>query len=194
MTPGVLTLDPELNIRDAMDVLSSHHVSGAPVVSGERVVGVVSATDLLAFAAALPGVPMERSGPRDWESIADEVPTLDDDEPQAAYFMDMWEDAGADTTSRFSAPEGPEWNMLEEHTVSEAMTRAPVCSLPPAATVTEAAEYMQRASIHRVLVIENERIVGIVTSSDVARAAAEDKLGKRVYMFPRPVSRGRHEW
>lgn len=49
MTTDVVAVPPELTIRDAMLVLSKHHVSGAPVVSGRKVVGVISLTDLAEF-------------------------------------------------------------------------------------------------------------------------------------------------
>ena len=57
MTTNVITLDPNLSIREAMEVFTSKRISGAPVIAGGEVIGVVSATDLLQFAAALPGVP-----------------------------------------------------------------------------------------------------------------------------------------
>lgn len=52
MTTELVTVSPELSLRDAMELLVTSHVSGAPVVAQHRVVGVVSATDLLGFAAA----------------------------------------------------------------------------------------------------------------------------------------------
>ena len=60
MTTDVITLDPNLTVREAMEVLTSKRISGAPVMAGDEVIGVVSATDLLQLAAALPGVPTER--------------------------------------------------------------------------------------------------------------------------------------
>ena len=50
MTRNVTTVTPELPLREAIDVLVTNHVSGAPVVQNERVVGIVSATDLPTFA------------------------------------------------------------------------------------------------------------------------------------------------
>jgi CBS domain-containing membrane protein len=57
MSTDVVTLSPEASLRDAMDVLTTHHITGAPVVTGRKVVGVVSLTDLAEFAASSPGVP-----------------------------------------------------------------------------------------------------------------------------------------
>lgn len=60
MTTDVLTVNPETSIREAMELLGRHHVSGAPVVAGSKLVGVVSANDLMIFASALPEAPTER--------------------------------------------------------------------------------------------------------------------------------------
>lgn len=73
------------------------------------------------------------------------------------------------------ARRGAEQEALERHTVSEAMTRS-FCTLTPRADVHEAAEYMVRAEVHRLLVTRNLELVGIVTASDILRAVAERRL------------------
>src|SRR5687768_12378177 len=89
MTTDLITLDPDITLREAMDVLVSKRISGAPVVAGDEVIGVISATDLLQFAAALPGVPTQRELTRD---LYDDVETADtateadpDDDPAGVY-------------------------------------------------------------------------------------------------------------
>jgi CBS domain-containing protein len=183
MTTEVVTLDPNVTIREAMDTFTSRRISGAPVVEGGVVVGVVSATDLLQLAAALPGVPTQRDLSAD---ILDDVPGDDiavermpndvRDDPSALFFTDLWDDAGAPVVERMAVPATAEWNFLEEHTVSEAMTRAPVHSLTPETLVTTAADYMRRERIHRVLVMTNQTLVGLVTTSDITAAVADGKL------------------
>jgi CBS domain-containing protein len=49
--------------------------------------------------------------------------------------------------------------------------------------VREAADAMQRTGAHRVLVMESNRLVGIVSALDVARAAAQHRLQDRRYVF-----------
>jgi CBS domain-containing protein len=193
MTTDVITLDPHLSIREAMDVFASKRISGAPVVAGGEVIGVVSGTDLLQFAAALPGVPTEREAEPAWlgdiGGDEDEQTALPEaggaDDPSALYFTEMWDDAGATVVERIVTPNGAEWNSLEEHTVSEAMTRAPVCSLTPGTPVTVAADYMRRSKIHRVLVMTGTQLVGLVSSSDITAAVADGKLTSRTYVFAR---------
>lgn len=182
MSTEVVTLSPELSLRDAMDVLTTRHITGAPVVSGGRVVGVVSLTDLAEFAAQSPGVPTHRmpvEEPDDWENAGDLAYA---EEPPAAYFSEMWDDAGAEVTQRFEQTETPEWNLLEDHTVGETMNRR-ISVLPPDAPVDHAAAVMRRAGIHRVLVMEDTRLLGVLTTSDIADAVADHRLTSRVYVF-----------
>ena len=193
MTTEIVTLDPNLTIREAMDAFASKRISGAPVVEGGVVVGVVSATDLLQLAASLPGVPTERDLATDvpndvnGDDIESEgLPAEDGDDPTALFFTDLWDDAGATVVERMAVPATAEWNTLEEHTVSEAMTRAPVHSLTPETFVTTAADYMRRERIHRVLVMTGKALVGLVTTSDITAAVADGKLTAHTYVFDPP--------
>ena len=49
MTRDVLVATPDMTLREAAELFAAHHISGAPVVSGTHVVGVVSAADILDF-------------------------------------------------------------------------------------------------------------------------------------------------
>jgi len=64
----------------------------------------------------------------------------------------------------------PTW--IEEVTVSDVMTRE-VQSLGPDCSVEVAASLMRRSQIHRVLVMEDRRLLGVVTTTDLARTVAE---------------------
>jgi CBS domain-containing protein len=189
MTTDVVSVTPLTTLRDAMELLARHHVSGAPVLAGDRVVGVVSAADLISFAASEPGVPREREETedtewRDWSELPLPDESDVESEPSGEFFTEMWEDAGADVAERMERVEGPEWNTLEEHEVREVMTRR-LWAMRPDDTVERAAELMHRAGIHRVLVTDEEKLVGIVTVSDIARAVAERKVSGRTYVFNR---------
>jgi CBS domain-containing protein len=56
MTTDVVSVSPETSVREAMEVLSRRHVSGAPVVAGGKIVGVVTGNDLMLLASSLPTV------------------------------------------------------------------------------------------------------------------------------------------
>ncbi len=180
MTTDVTVLRPETPIRDAMTVLASAHISGAPVVSGSRVVGVVSATDLMLLAAELPGLPADQ--PQAVQEDAEVPDEIEGNDPAGAFFHEMWNDAGPGMNERLRNVEGPEWNALAEHVVEEAMNQV-VCFLTVDTPVEFAAQYMRERTIHRVLVMEQDRLLGIVTTSDIAAAVADHKLTTRTYVF-----------
>lgn len=184
MTRDVLTVSPDLSIRGAMEYFTTRHVSAMPVVAAGAVIGILSATDLITFAASLPGVPTERSDSLEWgewESSPSGQP--EENDPTAAYFTQMWDDAGATSTERWAEVTGPEWNVLEEHTVIEAMTPAPVLSMRPDALVTAAADAMRRDGMHHVLVTEGEALLGIVSTMDIAKAVADHQLATQTFRF-----------
>lgn len=186
MSHDVVSVSPELAIRDVIRLLAAKRVGGVPVISGRTVVGVVSAADIVAFAASLAGVPTERptdEGPgqddEDWPPVGE---WRDGDEPAAAYYSELWADADAAVDDRFADAASPEWDALGDHIVSEVMTRRLV-SLAPSASVVAAADYMRQARIHRVLVMRHGELLGVVSASDIARAVAERRSIERRRLF-----------
>lgn len=182
MTRDVVTVAPELSVRDAMELLASQHISGAPVVTNSKLLGVISLTDLAELAASSPGIPTERPELAQWGEFENPGDWIEEDSPPGAFFAEMWDDSGVDASERMAATSSPEWNALEELTVGEAMTRR-IAALPPDTPVDHAAAFMQRASIHRVLVTENERLVGIVSTKDISDAVADHRVTTNVYVF-----------
>lgn len=177
MTTELITVDPETTLQEVASLLVSEHIGGVPVVSGSRLVGVVSATDILEFEASNPGAPRERSTGSSFEEDLGSVEEWGtENEPPASYFADMWEDAGAGVVERIGVTDRPEWNVLEEYKAAEVMTRT-IFSLPPEADVQDAAGRMIEADVHRVLVMKDGELVGVVTTRDVLRAVAEHGLG-----------------
>jgi len=72
--------------------------------------------------------------------------------------------------------------LLEDVTVDEVMTRK-VHSLPPDCSVDQAAALMGEKQIHRVLVMQGDDLLGIVSTFDVAEAVAEHRIRNRTYVF-----------
>ena len=174
MTSDVIALTPHTTLREAVEILTRHHVSGAPVVAGGGVVGTLSASDVLAFETSLPGVPTGHDEPEDL--LDGPVEGWDEETvPPASYFTDLWEDAGADVAERFSEIDGPEWDVLAEHVVQEAMSTQ-VLSLPPDAPVHLAAQYMARSGVHRLLVMDERALFGIVTTMDITQTVARFQM------------------
>jgi CBS domain-containing protein len=143
MTKDVFTVSPDLSIRETAEMFASRHIGGAPVVDDrEKVIGVITAADILEFASGMGGEP-----------------------PEIGEALDQ--------------------NEFDRHTVEEAMTRAPLHTLGPDATAREAATIMQDAGIHRILVMEGDRLLGVVSTLDLAKAVADGRLATNTFVFPR---------
>lgn len=172
MTRRVISVSPNLSIRAAMSLLTSRHISGVPVVVGTEIVGVVTANDLMALVAELPNEPGRRPFQLELEAP---VPRDEDysglaTAPPGAFLIDLCEGAGSEVVMRFTKVTGRDCSALDERTVQEAMTRPPICSVPADTTLPDAAEFMRLRGIHRVLVTDAGRFVGIATATDIANA------------------------
>ncbi|HOB35621.1 MAG TPA: CBS domain-containing protein [Bacillota bacterium] len=137
MTRDVVTLKPEHSLAEAARLLLDSGVSGAPVVEGERVVGMLSEKDLLATR-------ITPRPPRYLELLGGII-FLDD----VGRFQSQLEKTAAVT-------------------VEQVMTRD-VATVEADAPIEEAAGIIVRRGVNRVPVVENGRLVGIVTRSDVLR-------------------------
>jgi CBS domain-containing protein len=186
MTTDVKTLSPQSTLREAMELFAHEHVSGAPVITGGAVVGVVTSTDLLSFAATLRGTPADRDGAPEADLLSDaaedERDELDEVAAPSAYFSELWESSGEAAAGEARIAGSSEWDALDDHDVSEVMTRD-VWTLPSTAHAREAADMMREHGIHRVLVTDDGALAGIVTALDIARATSERKFQNRAYVF-----------
>lgn len=176
MTREVMSLTPDATIRDAMEALSTNHLSGAPVISGNKVVGVISMTDILGFIISSPEAgqaTQSEPADEDWEDPESEIE--DSEVRSAALSEDTWEEwtHGSEARVDDASPEGD--NLLDQRTVEEAMNTE-IFSVPPTASVRAAATVMRKKGIHRVLVMEEKTLLGIVSSLDIARVVSEKGL------------------
>lgn len=177
MSTDVITVSPELSIRDALELFTERHIGGAPVMAEGRVVGVVTAADLLGFEASTAPAPVAREDQLEVGELAPVEEELEDEEtvPPGAFFTDWWVDVGADVAERVRATSEPEWDVLAEHTVAEAMSTS-LLWVAPQEPVPRAAALMDAREVHRLLVLDRGRLVGILTMTDIARAVADGRL------------------
>lgn len=137
MTTQVLTVEANWSLEELKTFLVSHNISGVPVTEGKKLVGVVSATDLLQSAAV--------RSPED----------------HPAYFSMGLDRRLADSELRTMQVEGE-----AEQTVRDVMTPV-VFHVAEDSTVAEVADMMTRGRIHRVLVKKGDRLCGIVSALDL---------------------------
>jgi CBS domain-containing protein len=151
MRSPVITLPPDAGIEEALALFEDEHISGLPIVDeADKVVGMLTEHDV-ARADHLRKDGLETG--RDL-SFAEESETM---EEQQAEIMSR-EDYGPETLGRT--------------TVRDWMNPK-VVGLTPGASLQQVCQLMRRESIHRVLVLDRCRLVGIITSSDVVAWLAE---------------------
>lgn len=127
MQPNVRTISSEASVAEVVVSLADGHISGLPVVDkGGRIIGVVSATDVLTAEA----------------------------------------EAESPTTRR---------DLVEETPVRDIMTPRPY-TVAPDEDVREAARQMLYAEVHRLFVADGDRLVGVISTTDIVRAVATGKL------------------
>jgi len=175
MTEDLVTVTPADTLREAAEAMAGDHVSGLPVVEGGRAVGVLSATDLLGHLADSPGVEVPRVGSWPVDRIPAGSQWEEGTEIPSRFFREDWEESRYAFEAFPTDPEGPEWNVLEETTVGELMTRD-VLSLPSEAPVQDAAREMLDSGVRRLLVVDDGKLVGVISSTDIMEAVAEHGL------------------
>lgn len=167
MTRDVVYVTPDTPITDVVSILSGESITGVPVVSSNRVVGVISASDIVEFAGR--NETELENGQESWDDIDDEMEReleadMSAQDLEEAEIVDQIEDSSKDDVEMFT-----------EFTAGDLMTRK-LCSLPSATPLDRAAREMVRKGVHRLLVMDEDRLVGIATSMDFLRAVAQGHL------------------
>lgn len=177
MTVDLLTIEPEATLREAAEMFAAEHVSGLPVVAGSEVVGVISVSDLMRFDADRPSSPARRDLDEPPWAPGEEIwPASGEDEAAATYYTEIRDDVATELSGRFGQLQDPAWDDLGERRVGDIMTRD-LLTLSPEVEVREAARRMLLAEVHRVLVVREDRLLGVVSTTDMMKAVAQYGLG-----------------
>lgn len=142
---------PQESLQQLRQRLVSAHVSGMPVVERGRLVGVISRSDIARVESLL-------------ESLEGAVAE-----------QSSWQDQQADGFSHAAPPPAGLPGNLQERLakmrVGEAMRRQVITCRPDAA-VPDIARQMLEHHVHRIIVVEDDRPVGVVSALDLARLVA----------------------
>lgn len=149
MTSPVRAIDRSLSAEEAMRILSEERVSGAPVVDGRGVpVGVVTLVDLADFLTGIEREPGEIG---------------------AFYARGYlrW-DPSSDTFANFDYDEDPLRGTLVEDLMSKELIAVELDT-----PLEQVVRVLADEGVHRVLVLRDGRLQGLISSTDVIRTLAE---------------------
>ena len=149
MQTDVIRLEADDRVESAVALFEEYHIGGAPVVdSAGKLLGFLSARDVARSDHVRSGRIVTERG--DYSAGSGEL-----------------EDDGSFYSKSDYSPE-----ILGSELVRDWMN-PDVFSLPPTASLKEVCEVMVRESIHRVLIVEEKNLKGILSTFDVARYLAE---------------------
>lgn len=163
MQHNVVTVSPDAMVHELADVLLKEEVSGVPVIGKDGLVaGVVSLWDIVGLAAK--------------EGRHPEMIWMSEGQPgasgQAGYYGTLLPErpVGAPILRTIRPP------LLERYRVREIMTPA-IFHVSEDMTIPDLARYLLASRIHRALVMDHGRLLGIVTTTDVLEAVAGLQAG-----------------
>jgi len=145
MQPDIISVTPETPLLEVHRLFTEEEINGAPVVDEDgTLVGVISSMDLL------------------------------------RAVLDEYETGAAGTSSTYFREQlpysGPDWlrvpedfqDRMKDLTAERVMVRE-VVKVAPSASLAEVAQIMRTQRIHRVLVVDEDELVGILTTFDLIR-------------------------
>lgn len=146
MSHPVTTINPETLVKDAAVLLSERNVSGVPVMQDEVIVGVFSESDVLRSI---------KTTKKDLRLVFPSISSLGiafQEEVTQREILEAYEEVG-------NSP------------VKDVMSRE-VFSISPDITLNEAIMLMVEKRIKRLPVVEDRKLVGIITRGDIIRGLA----------------------
>ena len=144
MTQAIYTVSPDMHLIDMDKALYEQKISGAPVVENGILVGIISRTDIS-------------------HKLSDAVEI----KPGQTTFY--WEMDGS--TTAITVNESCSENIvkkMQKSSVADVMTKQ-VISVESTDSVKTVAALMVEHKIHRVLIVDDNKLVGLVSSLDIAR-------------------------
>lgn len=171
MQTKVVTLTPSTPIQSAIETFEDLHISGAPVIDEDgMIVGMLTAMDIAKAEHMRNDVIQTEGG--DYELIG-----MDEGEEEPQSFDEVilsLNDFSPQTTGRA--------------TVSDWMSSG-IVSVGPDCGLRTICRLMVKEHIHRVPVIKNRKLAGIISTLDIVRCIADDSAPPEEKAVPaRPAS------
>lgn len=150
MNINVITCKPDDPVSTLVDLFKNNHISGMPVVEKEKVVGIVSETDLLKLFKT-PDISVDMLLPSPFEII--EMPI------RSVIRFEEFKKALED---------------IRMKPVRDIMKKK-IYSISPDSTLEDASDMMVKHRVNRLPVIEKGKLVGILVRSDIIRGLSKEQ-------------------
>jgi CBS domain-containing protein len=150
MTTGIRAVSPDVSLLELERLLVETRIGGAPVVRAGELIGVVSRTDVLRRLLASAEL-------REYAELEHRRTVSGLDTP----LHDLWPAADRILTPHFET-------QLQALRVADIMTEKPV-TVAADATLESAGRVMLAERIHRVIVVDGRKPVGILSTFDIVR-------------------------
>jgi predicted transcriptional regulator len=146
MTHKVVSVHPEMSVKEFIRFLEDHRISGAPVMDIHgKVIGVASATDVIKHS----------------HYVNNELAHCD--ECEESFEIDP--SCGLVEVHKYYTQE------LFETEIGELMTKELV-SLTPDNTVEDAIQLFLKTPVHRIIIMEGNQLKGVISTKDTLKALA----------------------
>jgi CBS domain-containing protein len=142
MTESVISVDADWSVSQLAEFFLENGISGAPVVSSEKgLIGVVSHTDI----------------------VRHSTQSLDEPDQTHDYYLGILK-------SKLSSEDmlGMHLDASDDTKVTDIMTSM-VFQVEAKTPIVEIAEMMTRGRIHRVFVIREDEVLGVITALDLIK-------------------------
>ncbi|TVP45721.1 MAG: CBS domain-containing protein [Gemmatimonadales bacterium] len=171
MESDLITVPPGTPVSELATLLDRAGITGAPVVDDEGVLlGIVTVRDVMRLAREATEVPEAAR----WglgTLLSDEGVGSMDLPLEGEFFAYYVMPGGGFVDLRDRIRQLPE-SVFNGYQVADIMTSDPVTT-PSSTRIRDLARLLVDRKIHRALVVDDGKLVGIVTSTDVLRAVAE---------------------
>lgn len=151
MNPEVIKVREEMPVKELATLFTSQAISGAPVEDSDgALVGVVSVTDIVR-ATSEGGREIVRA-------------------TEPSFYVRGWEE-------EVSLDELGELHLEEEGLLVKDIMTPSVFAVEHDAPIYHVAESMMESHLHRLLVVENDRVIGIISTSDMLQLLGKGAPG-----------------
>jgi len=146
MSKNVITISSEESVRDAIEKMAKNNISGLIVVENEKVVGVISESDIIKF-------------------VSSEFPEIKTPMNVTLSILQVLE-SGIRIIK--------EMKKIGKLKVKDLMNKK-IFSVKPEDTILEAARTMSKKDVRRLPVIdESGKLVGVISRTDILKALVKE--------------------